>query len=36
VTVTDERLTERFEASRRRVHAIAARMLGSVYDVPES
>jgi RNA polymerase sigma-70 factor (ECF subfamily) len=29
VTVTDEMLTERFEASRSRLHAIAARMLGS-------
>jgi hypothetical protein len=32
VTVTDQTLTERFEANRRRLHAIAARMLGSSVD----
>jgi RNA polymerase sigma-70 factor (ECF subfamily) len=35
-TQTDETLTERFEASRRRLHAIAARMLGSAAEADDA
>jgi RNA polymerase sigma-70 factor (ECF subfamily) len=36
VTVTDETLTERFEASRPRLHAIAVRMLGSSAEADDA
>lgn len=36
VTVTDEMLTERFEASRARLHAIATRMLGSSAEADDA
>jgi RNA polymerase sigma-70 factor (ECF subfamily) len=36
VTVTDETLTERFEASRPRLHAIALRMLGSSTEADDA
>lgn len=36
VTVTEETLTEQFEASRHRLHAIAARMLGSSAEADDA